>query len=103
MTRQRHTVAEATLAHVRGEVDTILTERGQGRRVRDNLATQPNVAQALNETFQSPAIVQEVTSEVSAYAGAAASGGAEATSKAILDAVVSQLGHYPALTAVSAK
>jgi hypothetical protein len=45
VTRQRQMVAEATLAHVRGEVDTlvrevdqILTEQGQGRKVRESTA-----------------------------------------------------------------
>ena len=43
--RQRRMVAEATLAHVRGEVDSlvrevdqILTEQGQGRKVRESTA-----------------------------------------------------------------
>ena len=43
--RQRQMVAEATLAHVRGEMDTlvrevdqILTEHGQGRKVRESTA-----------------------------------------------------------------
>jgi hypothetical protein len=54
-------VAEATVAHVRGEVDTlvrevdaILTEHGQGRRVRDSTAER-----YLEEARRLSALVEE--------------------------------------------